>query len=168
MEKVMSDTERPRFKGGKNIAMKVPPHLFELTVAFYRKTLGLPPLQVTSDICGFQFGAAQLWIDRVSTVSQAELWLQVETPDTQVAGQYLKESSIVRCDQIEPLPDGYAGFWVSSPANVVHLVSAAEGAVKPFAPATIDEVVGSLPYTGPKKSLKDIEEGIRQVMRDRS
>ena len=31
-----------------------------------------------------------------------------------------------------------------------------------FAPATTDEVFGCLPYRGAKKSLKDMEEGIRK------
>ena len=28
----------------------------------------------------------------------------------------------MRCDDIEPLPPGFRGFWVSSPASIVHLV----------------------------------------------
>ena len=32
---------QPEFTGGRNIAMKVPPHLWEETVAFYRDLLGM-------------------------------------------------------------------------------------------------------------------------------
>lgn len=35
--------ERPvTFAGGRTIAMKVPPHLWEQTVSFYRETVRLP------------------------------------------------------------------------------------------------------------------------------
>lgn len=57
--------ERPRFWGGKNIAMKVPPHQYAATVAFYRDTLGLPLLRQAEDGCGFELGPVGLWIDRV-------------------------------------------------------------------------------------------------------
>jgi catechol 2,3-dioxygenase-like lactoylglutathione lyase family enzyme len=119
----MSKSQRPHFEGGKNIAMKLPPHLFDQTVVFYRDTLGLPPLRVEVNMCGFQFGAVELWLDRVQTISQAELWLQVDTPDAVVASAYLEQEGTVRCDEIEPLPNGFEGFWISSPAHIVHLVS---------------------------------------------
>ena len=113
---------RSHFEGGKKIAMKLPPHEFDQTVAFYRDTLGLPPLKQEPEMCGFQFGAVQLWLDRVATVSQAELWLQVDTPDVTVAKEYLEQEEVVRCDEIEPLPEGFEGCWISSPANIVHLI----------------------------------------------
>ncbi len=37
-----SDRMETTFRGGHNIAMKVPPHQFEATVNFYRDVLGLP------------------------------------------------------------------------------------------------------------------------------
>jgi predicted enzyme related to lactoylglutathione lyase len=37
----------PMFSGGRNIAMKVPPHQWETTVAFYRDVLGW--LEITTD-----------------------------------------------------------------------------------------------------------------------
>ena len=57
------------FRGGRNIAMKVPPHRWEATVA---------------------------------------------------------SSGAVRCDAVEPLPPDLEGFWVVSPADVVHLVTRSE------------------------------------------
>lgn len=119
----MSPLSRPSFKGGKNIAMKLPPHLFDQTVAFYKNTLGLPLLSSEPNICGFEFGAVELWLDRVPTISQAEIWLQVDTPAVEEASEYLEQQGVVRCDEIEPLPDGYKGLWISSPANIIHLIS---------------------------------------------
>jgi hypothetical protein len=29
----------------------------------------------------------------------------------------------VRCDQIEPLPEGFEGFWIANPAAIAHLVA---------------------------------------------
>jgi len=31
-------------------------------------------------------------------------------------------AGVVRCDDIEPLPAGMQGFWVTSPAAIIHLV----------------------------------------------
>lgn len=39
--------------------------------------------------------------------------------------------------------------------------------IKMFKPTTVDEVFGCLKYKGPKKSLKDMEEGIRKGARER-
>jgi len=30
----------------------------------------------------------------------------------------------VRCNEIEPLPEGFRGFWIADPAGIVHLVAA--------------------------------------------
>lgn len=40
--------------------------------------------------------------------------------------------------------------------------------LKAFVPTAIDEVFGCLPYRGAKKSLKDMEEGIRKGARKRA
>ena len=67
-----------KFAGGKNIAMKVPPHQYDATVAFYRDLLGLKPIGGPGgDAVGFEFGPNNLWIDKVSAMSQAELWLEI-------------------------------------------------------------------------------------------
>ncbi|MGH2617936.1 MAG: hypothetical protein ACRDJC_22130 [Thermomicrobiales bacterium] len=63
----MNEDADATFTGGRNIAMNVPPHLWEATVQFYR--------------------------------------------------------GVVRRDEIEPLPEGLEGFWISSPASIVHLVA---------------------------------------------
>ena len=104
--------------------MKLPSHQFDETVAFYRDILGLPILKEAPEICGFQLGAIELWLDRVPAMSQAELWLEIETPDTEEAAAYLAEAGVVRCDEVEQLPEGFDGLWISSPSNIIHLVSA--------------------------------------------
>jgi catechol 2,3-dioxygenase-like lactoylglutathione lyase family enzyme len=118
---------KPTFEGGRNIAMKVPVHEFDATVAFYRDVLGLRPIpgpaQSSTESVRFDFGGAVLWIDRVPALSQAELWLEVVTRDLTGAGRHLEEHGCVRRDEIEALPDGFRGFWVSSPSNIIHLVT---------------------------------------------
>lgn len=110
-------------RAGRNIALKVPPHQWDATVQFYRRTLGLPELTDFAPDVVFQFGPNQLWIDRVATISQAELWLELVTDDTKAAARHLERAGVVRCDEIEQLPQGFDGFWIASPAAIVHLVS---------------------------------------------
>lgn len=96
---------------------------------FYREVLALPEIdQVESEALsvGFESGANRLWIDRVVDVSQAELWLQLTSRDTTVAARHLAAAGVVRCDEIEPLPEGSSAFWISSPSSIVHLVAPAD------------------------------------------
>ncbi|MCZ2815330.1 hypothetical protein [Modestobacter sp. VKM Ac-2984] len=122
----MTSNTPPTFTGGRNIAMKVPPHQWEETVRFYRDTLALRELDNPYDTgpqsVGFEFGANRLWIDRVPTISQAEMWLQVTTDDTAAAAELLAAHGVARCDDIEPLGTTSA-YWISSPASIVHLIS---------------------------------------------
>ena len=111
-----------KFAAGRNIAMKVPPHLYEATIQFYRDLLGLKEITKHSPSIGFEFGSNNLWIDRVPGISQAEIWLEVVTNDLDAACAQLSAAGVVRCDEIEPLPQGFQGFWVSSPASIIHLV----------------------------------------------
>jgi hypothetical protein len=115
---------------GRNIAMKVPPHLWDETVRFYRDVIDLPVVDNPSEqgppSIGFEFGASYLWIDRVAGMSQAEIWLQLVTDDTAAAARHLEASGVVRCDDIEPLPPGSSAFWITSPASIVHVVSEPE------------------------------------------
>lgn len=113
---------RPRITGGRNIALKVPPHLYDETIRFYRDVLGLAVIERLAPSVVFEFGANQLWIDPVDGLSQAELWLEINTDDVSSAASHLKAAGIVRRDEIEPLPQGFDGFWISSPASIIHLV----------------------------------------------
>ena len=112
--------------GGRNIAMKVPPHLWDETVRFYRDVVGLPvidnPVEQGPPSVGFEFGANRLWVDRVTGVSQAEIWLELTSADAAAAARHLRSAQVVRCDDIEPLSPGSSAFWISSPAAIVHLV----------------------------------------------
>jgi catechol 2,3-dioxygenase-like lactoylglutathione lyase family enzyme len=126
---MMSDSsERPSYKGGRNIAIKVPPHEWEKTAAFYRDILGLPVIETNlpsaTPTVVFQFGNNQLWVDRVETLSQAEIWLEVNTSDITASAQHLQQAGVVRRDEIEPLD--FEAFWVSSPAGIIHLISSDE------------------------------------------
>ncbi|TKT82574.1 glyoxalase/bleomycin resistance/dioxygenase family protein [Aquamicrobium sp. LC103] len=111
-----------RYEGGRNIAMKVPPHQYEATVAFYRDTLGLEQLCGHEPAVGFVFGSNQLWIDKAPAASQAEIWLEVVTRDKDAAAAHLEGAGVVRCDEIEPLGPSFRGFWISSPSSIIHLV----------------------------------------------
>ena len=104
------------FKPGDNIAMKVPPHEHEATVVFYRHVLGLEELtdEISDATPRFKFGDKVLWIDRVPGISQAEIWLEICTDDPNEASGYLAQQGVIRCDQIERLPEGFNGFWISS------------------------------------------------------
>ncbi|PAU62091.1 hypothetical protein [Pseudomonas indica] len=113
-----------KFTPGRNMAMKVPPHQWQQTVAFYRDVLGLPVLAEQADSLAFDFGGdRRLWIDRVASMSQAELWLEICSDDPIAAARWLEERGVVRCDAIEPLPEGFEGFWIANPAGIVHLLS---------------------------------------------
>lgn len=114
------------FTPGDNIAIKVPAHEYEQTVHFYHAVLGFEQIQDTSthnsESTRFRFGDKTLWIDCIDGLSQAEVWLEVCTDDLEQAAQYLDSHHCQRRDEIEPLPADFRGFWISSPANLIHLV----------------------------------------------
>lgn len=119
---------KPRFEPGRNVAIKVPAHEYEQTVAFYRDVLGLPlepgDAPSSTESVRLRFGDKLLWIDRVPSLSQAEIWLEIVADDIDAASRYLEEHGCARRDEIEPLPVGFQGFWIASPANIIHLVTA--------------------------------------------
>lgn len=123
----MSTSQPVAFAGGRNMAMKVPPHLWEETVGFYRDVVGLKvmenPFEGGPPSVGFEFGANRLWVDCVVGFSQTEIWLELTSDDVAAAEEHLESSHVVRCDYVEPLPPGSSAFWISSPASIVHLVS---------------------------------------------
>jgi hypothetical protein len=124
--KHMSDQAYPKFEGGKNIAMKLPSHVFYQTVAFYKDVLRLPIREEEDSSVIFEFGVQRLWLDRVDHFSQAEIWLELITNDVEAAAGYLDNTGTVRRDEIEPLPEGFDGFWITNPANISHLISRQE------------------------------------------
>ena len=114
--------EKPKFSPGRNIAMKVPPHQYDETVRWYKDVLGFQQLQAFEPDVVLKFGDKNLWIDKVAALSQSEIWLEIITDDIAAAEKKLESENIVRCDEIEALPKGFQGFWISSPASIVHLV----------------------------------------------
>jgi hypothetical protein len=122
----MNETEQPAFTGGRNVAIKVPEHAFETTVAFYRDTLALTMVYDAPGTKAFDFGPIRLWIDRMAHLAQAEMWLELIAPDTASAARHLSAAGVVRCDEVEKLPPDLDGFWILNPAGIVHLVCAPE------------------------------------------
>lgn len=108
--------------GGINIAMKVPTHQFEATVAFYRDVVGLKPFNDKPPAIGFELGPNRLWIDEAPVMTQAEVWLELFTNESRAALRQLENAGVVRCDAIEPLGEGFRGGWIMNPANIVHMV----------------------------------------------
>lgn len=103
---------------GKNIAIKVPLHKWDETVAFYRDRVKLPVVNELPNSVAFSFGSMTLWIDKVEKQSQVDVWLELLTDEPDKALQTLE--SPMR-DELEPLDD-VNGHWTSDPAGVVLLV----------------------------------------------
>jgi catechol 2,3-dioxygenase-like lactoylglutathione lyase family enzyme len=97
------------FSGGCNIALKVPPHQFEDAVRLYRDILGLEALTRHLPDIVFRFGHNQLWIDCVPGMSQADIWLELTTPDLDTAKAHLSKCGVTRRDDIEALPEKALG-----------------------------------------------------------
>jgi hypothetical protein len=117
--------ERPAFRGGRNIAMKVPAHQFDATVESYVR-LGIPILERSPASVTFQFGPMNLHVDSVANLGHAEIWLELIVPDAKAAAGYIEQANLVRCDGVESLPKDYPGFWLTSPSSIVHLVTEKE------------------------------------------
>ena len=117
---------KPIIRPGRNIAIKVPPHQFIDTVAFYRDVLQLSELSGSSDSVGFDFDGKDIWIDSVATASHAEIWLEVCTDNLPEAEAYFEKAGTIRRDEIEKLPPDFKGFWIANPAGLIHLVSSCE------------------------------------------
>jgi hypothetical protein len=103
---------------GHNIAIKVPRHRWEETVAFYRDRVGLSVRQELGASIGFAWGEMTLWVDRVDAQSQVDVWLELIADDPDAA---LSRLGSPQRDELEPL-DGVAGHWTSDPAGTVLLV----------------------------------------------
>ena len=124
----------PQFRGGQNIAMKLPKAQFEQTVAFYRDVLGMDVVDESeADVAAgvqqcssVQFGPVKLWFDRVDNYASAELWLELFTDDVERAASHLAEHGVSPQDELEPLPKGMEGHWITNPVGIPHLVRHAD------------------------------------------
>ncbi|MFW9876085.1 MAG: hypothetical protein ACFFG0_23525 [Candidatus Thorarchaeota archaeon] len=119
----MNEFEKLKIEGGKNIAIKVPSHIYDKTKEFYRDILKLKVIKENLSEIQFKFGEMCLYIDEVEQLSQAEVWLEIQVNSVELASKYFDEKNITRCDKIEKLPGNFQGFWILNPANIVHLVS---------------------------------------------
>jgi hypothetical protein len=99
----MSAKTQPNYIGGMNIAMKLPPHVYDQTVSFYGAVLCLAVHEEDSSGIVFEFGANRLWLDRADHLSQAEIWLEINTDDIPAATDYLSRKGTVRRDEIKAL-----------------------------------------------------------------
>jgi catechol 2,3-dioxygenase-like lactoylglutathione lyase family enzyme len=114
------------FAPGKNIAIKLPTRVYEETVTFYRDTIGLKVLKSDNDNTVFDYGGIRLHLDREPQRSQPEVWLEIEAEDTVAAADRFEEANVPICNEVEPLPIGFDGFWIASPAGTIHLVAGRE------------------------------------------
>ena len=97
---MVAKLEGPQFSGGANIAIKCPSHTYEATVRFYRDTLGLPLIEEEDEGCIFQFGPNRLWVDRVPNLSHPDIWLELETNDTEAAASSATDLPAIRASQL--------------------------------------------------------------------
>jgi len=118
---------KPRFSPGKNIALKSPVHEYASVIRFYNEILSLEQLDNHSadpfeSVC-FAFGDKLLWVDKIAGISQSEVWLEIIASDLEAAQDYLRQEGCHIRNEIESLPATVQGFWLSSPSNIIHLVT---------------------------------------------
>jgi len=118
------------FKGGVNIAMKIPKHKYEETVTFYRDVLKMevaekpishPTVSRTHEV---KFGNNVLWLDCVDNYARSEVWLELKTPDVATATNYLETKGVRPCDELEQIPAEM--HWIMDPAGTVFILSKEE------------------------------------------
>ncbi|WP_164214350.1 hypothetical protein [Virgibacillus sp. YIM 98842] len=113
------------FKGGKNIALKIPKFKYRETVHFYQEVLKLPYLGFISESHAFQFGDITLWLDCMDNYSQSDVWLEIQADNVKNAAVYLDDNYINRRDEIE-LHENSAGYWISDPCGTILRVNPKE------------------------------------------
>lgn len=119
--------EKPTFKAGSNIALKIPKRKYEATVAFYRDVLGLeveerpisnPTVSKTHKV---KFGANTLWLDCVDNYSRTDTWLQLHVDNVVKAVEHLQAHGHPTCDELEEVPENM--HWITDPAGNVFLIT---------------------------------------------
>ena len=115
------------FNGGINIAIKIPKSKYEETVMFYRDILKLqvsekpidnPTVSKTHEV---KFGNNTVWLDWVDNYTHSEVWLELNTPDVQLATEYLKSKGVNTCDELEKIPEDT--HWIMDPAGTVFILA---------------------------------------------
>ena len=118
------DTE---FRGGVNIAIKIPKSKYEKTVEFYRDILKLDVVEkpiknpTVSRTHQVKFGNNTVWLDCVDNYTRSETWLELNTPDVDRATAYLKSQGVETCDELEEIPENT--HWIMDPAGTVFILS---------------------------------------------
>ena len=116
-----------QFRGGPNIAIKIPKSKYEATVSFYRDILRLeveekpidhPTVSRTHEV---KFGSNIVWLDCVDNYTHSETWLELTTPDVQHATEHLKNKGVETCDELEKLPEN--SHWIMDPAGTVLILN---------------------------------------------
>jgi len=112
-----------KFEAGINIAIKIPKSKYEQTVAFYKDILKLeveekpitnPTVSRTHEV---KFGHNIIWLDCVDNYTHSETWLQLKVPNVEQATNYLHNSGVNTCDELEELPENM--HWITDPAGTV-------------------------------------------------
>lgn len=116
---------RTEFKGGNNIAIKIPKFKYDETVHFYKEVIELPYLGFISESHAFQFGDATLWLDCMDNYSQQDVWLEIQTDHMKAAADYLKENHINRRDEVE-VHENSDGYWISDPSGTILRVNSSK------------------------------------------
>lgn len=116
-----------KFKGGVNIAIKIPKRKYEKTVAFYRDVLKLdvaeqaienPTVSRTHKV---KFGDNAVWLDCVDNYAHSEVWLELKTNAIDAATAYLKRQGTEACDELEKIPKDM--HWITDPAGTVFILN---------------------------------------------
>lgn len=115
------------FKGGVNIAIKIPRRKYEDTLTFYRDILGWEIEDVNikhptvSRSHKVVFGGCTLWLDCVDHCTHVETWMEILTPNVEEAVQYLSSKGVETCDELEQIPKEM--HWITDPAGSVFILA---------------------------------------------
>lgn len=120
-----------QFNGGINIAIKIPSHKYEETVAFYREILKLNVTEVPiehptiSRSHKAEFGPNILWLDCIDNYTHSETWLELRTDNVAKAAEYLKKKGVETRDELEQIPEDK--HWIMDPAGTVFILDKNRG-----------------------------------------
>ena len=116
----------PTFKGGINIAIKIPKSKYDETVRFYKEILKLevtekpienPTVSRTHQV---KFGPNVIWLDCVDNYTHSETWLELKTSNIKDATRHLQTHGIGPCDELEKIPENM--HWIMDPAGTVFIL----------------------------------------------
>lgn len=114
------------FRGGSNIALKIPKSKYDKTLSFYRDILKFEIEEVEIDnptvskTHKLKFGSSILWLDCVDNYTHSETWLELETPNIHKAMDYLNKNDVHPCDELEQIPDNK--HWIMDPSGTVFII----------------------------------------------